>query len=171
MHRFVSGLLSGIASSTRSLSTITSSCQPQYTHFAVVKMSGIEVVGLALGVWPVVVNLAEIYKASKEGFPMRVLTMNIVLYERIFKQSVLKLLQGDEELSEKDRIGLVNGDENFATIWKDPEFVDRLKRRLDAQMFDLVQHKMEEVFKLLTSLKKKIEPKDGKDGELVSDRD
>jgi hypothetical protein len=129
-------------------------------------MSGIEVVGLALSLWPVVVNLAELYKASKDGSPVRGLTMNIAVYERIFKQSVLKLLQGDEELSEKDRIGLVNSDENFAAIWEDKEFIARLKRRLDAQMFILVQHKVDEIFKVLTSLKKKIEPEDG---ELVSD--
>jgi len=129
-------------------------------------MSGIEVVGLALSLWPVVVNLAELYKASKDGSPVRGLTMNIAVYEWIFKQSVLKLLQGDEELSEKDRIGLVNSDENFAAIWEDKEFIARLKRRLDAQMFVLVQHKVDEIFKVLTSLKKKIEPKDG---ELVSD--
>lgn len=129
-------------------------------------MSGIEVVGLALSLWPVVVNLAELYKASKDGSPVRGLTMNIAVYERIFKQSVLKLLQGDEELSEKDRIGLVNSDENFAAIWEDTEFIARLKRRLDAQMFILVQHKVDEIFKVLTSLKKKIEPEDG---ELVSD--
>ena len=129
-------------------------------------MSGIEVVGLALSLWPVVVNLAELYKASKGESPARGLTMNIAVYERIFKQSVLKLLQGDEELSEKDRIGLVNSDENFAAIWEDKEFIARLKRRLDAQMFILVQHKVDEIFKVLTSLKKKIEPKDR---ELVSD--
>jgi hypothetical protein len=130
-------------------------------------MSGFEAAGLALGLWPVVLNLAEMYKASKDGRAMTSLAMKIRTYEIIFKQSVSKLLQGDEDLLSKDRVGLLSGQEEFIAIWTDVEFAARLKRRIDPQILPILEHHMMEIFKLLDALKKNIEPKDGE--VIVSD--
>jgi hypothetical protein len=123
-------------------------------------MSGIEAVGLVFGLWPVVINLVEMVKASKNGFAEQALAMSITVNERIFRQSILKLLQRDENLSEKDRMGLISGEKEFLAIWRDPEFVARLERRLDNEMFTILQHEAEGILKILASLRKKIETKD-----------
>ncbi|ORY58057.1 uncharacterized protein BCR38DRAFT_353518 [Pseudomassariella vexata] len=129
-------------------------------------MSGIEAVGLVLGLWPIVMNLVEAYKAGRGGSSVKALRMSIVVQEKIFKQSIQKLLQGDEKLSDKDKVGLVNGDDAFAAIWTQTEFINRLKKRLDDEMFEILNYKAEEIFKILKSLKKKIEKKDGESESL-----
>jgi hypothetical protein len=122
-------------------------------------MSGIEVVGLALGLWPVMENIIGLYKASKDGSAIRTMGMTIKTYELIFKQSVSKLLQANESLTDKDRMGLLNGEEDFAGLWKDAEFKSRLERRLGPELFLVLEHKTESIVELLKTLQKKIEPK------------
>lgn len=119
-------------------------------------MSGIEAIGLILGLWPIVVNLSNAYKAGKDGSSITALTMNIAVYEKIFRQSIQKLLQGDEELSPKDRHGLISGDKEFAALWVDPEFVGRLEKRLDRDTFAILEYKTKQISKILENLKKKI---------------
>ena len=120
-------------------------------------MSGIEAVGLALGLWPVVASVAMMVKEAKHGVAERQLAMNIAVIERIFKQSIQKLLQGDEGLSERDRIGLISGEED---MWKNPEFIARLQKRLDPEMFEILQLEAEQIREILINLKKKIETKE-----------
>lgn len=120
-------------------------------------MSGIEAVGLVLGLWPIMINLVDAYKAGKSGSSLTMLRMNIMVQEKIFKQSIQKLLQGDEKLSDKDKVGLIRSNTNFAAIWTDPEFVDRLERRLDDETLAILKYKSVEISKILTTLRKKIE--------------
>ena len=118
-------------------------------------MSGIEAIGLALALWPVIGTLSDLYSSVKDGSAAR-WAMTIKVQERIFKECVLKLLQGDEDLSEKDRIGLVNGDRSFESLWKDREFSDRLESRLDLELCSLVKHEVAEISKLVGGLKKAL---------------
>ncbi|CAK7237886.1 hypothetical protein SBRCBS47491_010192 [Sporothrix bragantina] len=118
-------------------------------------MSGIEVIGLALALWPVVGCLNELYSSVKDGSAHR-WAMTIKVQERIFKECVLKLLQGDEDLSEKDRVGLINGDKSFVSLWQDVEFNARLESRLDREFCLLVKHEVSEISKLVKSLQKTI---------------
>lgn len=120
-------------------------------------MSGIEVVGLVLGVWPVVLNVIDAWKATKGGMPEQSLSVSIRSYARVYRDAISKLLQGDENLTEKDRIGLLNGEKDFASLWKDSEFIARLQRRLDDEAFAILQHKTVEISKILQNLQKKIE--------------
>lgn len=118
-------------------------------------MSGIEAIGLALALWPVVGTLNDLYNSIKDGSASR-WYMTIKVQERIFKDSVSKLLQGDEDLSEKDRVGLVSGDKTFESLWKDEEFSSRLESRLDAEMCKLIKYEVAEISKLVNSLKKML---------------
>ena len=129
-------------------------------------MSGIEAVGLVLGLWPVLKNIVEAYKASKDDSILKELGWTLATNEQIFRQSVAKLLQGDEQLPDKDRLGLAKGNKDFAAIWKDPEFIAKLKRRLEPGPFDVVTHETELILGLLQGLRKRIDPKDGETIEL-----
>jgi hypothetical protein len=123
----------------------------------VANMSGIEAVGLVLGLWPIMIDLVNAVKAGKTGSSTNMLRMNILVQEKIFKQSIQKLLQGDEEFSDKDKMGLIRSNTNFAAIWMDPEFVGRLERRLDDETLAILKYKSAEISKILTTLRKKIE--------------
>jgi hypothetical protein len=127
-------------------------------------MSGIEVVGVVLGVWPVMLNVIGAWKATKGGVPEQSLLASIAGYSMVYRNAIAQLLQ-DESMSDKDRAGLLKGDEEFAAIWKDAEFQARLHRRLEGPAFTVLQQKSAEIFKILKSLQKKI---DFKDGDLVS---
>jgi hypothetical protein len=120
-------------------------------------MSGIEAVGLVLGLLPAVLKIAEVVKATHDAYAVRSLPMRIATSEKIFKESIWKLLQGDEKLSDSDRVGLVNGDADFAQLWKDHEFVMRLQRRLDTEVLRTFQSKAGEISTILTALKEQIE--------------
>jgi hypothetical protein len=122
-------------------------------------MSGIEVVGLVLGVWPVMLNVIEAWKATKGAVPELSLAGSITAYARVYRDAIAKLLQ-DENLSDKDRIGLLAGDKEFAAIWEDEEFEKTLRKRIDDQAFNLLQIKSQEIFDILEALKKKISSKD-----------
>ncbi|KJR84055.1 uncharacterized protein SPSK_10294 [Sporothrix schenckii 1099-18] len=116
-------------------------------------MSGMEVIGLALALWPVVGLLNELYSSVKDGSASR-WAMTIKVQERIFKECVLKLLQGDEDLSEKDRIGLITGDKSFTSLWQDAEFSARLESRLDKELCMLIKHEVLEISKLVSNLQR-----------------
>lgn len=116
-------------------------------------MSGAEVIGLALAFWPVVTAMKELYNMAKNGTSSS-LKLTIQVQERIFKECVLKLLQSDEGLSEKDRIGLANGDMSFENLWKDAEFSSRMESRFDLEMCILMKHEVCEISKLVASLLK-----------------
>lgn len=121
-------------------------------------MSGIEAVGLVLGLWPVLKNLVEAYKSSKDESIIKQLGWTIATNEQIFKQSVAKLLQGDEELPDKDRLGLTKGNKDFAAIWENPGFNAKLRKRLGDEVFYIVQHETQEILSLMEGLRKKIDP-------------
>lgn len=110
---------------------------------------------MALALWPVVGCLNDLYSSVKDGSAAR-WAMTIKVQERIFKECVLKLLQGDEDLSEKDRVGLINGDKSFVSLWKDAEFSARLESRLDKELCSLIKHEVSEISKLVTGLRKTI---------------
>lgn len=133
-------------------------------------MSGIEAVGLVLGLWPVLKNLAEAYKSSKDESIVKQLGWTIATNEQIFKQSVARLLQGDEELPDKDRLGLTSGNKDFAAIWENPAFNSKLKKRLGDDVFAIVQHETQEIFGLMDGLRKKIDPNNGDSHELQDTR-
>ncbi len=118
-------------------------------------MSGIEAIGLALALWPVLSTMNELYNSAKDGTAAR-WAMTIKVQERIFKECVLKLLQGDEDLSEKDRIGLINGDKQFVSLWEDEQFRVRLEDRLDEELCHLIRHEVLEISKLVMSLRKTL---------------
>lgn len=118
-------------------------------------MSGMEVIGLALALWPVVGLLNDLYSSVKDGSASR-WAMTIKVQERIFKECVLKLLQGDEDLSEKDRLGLINGDKSFVSLWQDAEFSARLESRLDKELCMLIKHEISEIAKLVSNLRRYI---------------
>ncbi|KAJ9143469.1 hypothetical protein NKR23_g6571 [Pleurostoma richardsiae] len=116
-----------------------------------------DALGLALCLLPTVLNIAELAKATHDAYAVRSLPMRIATSEKIFKESIWKLLQGDEKLSDSDRVGLVNGDADFVQLWKDHEFVMRLRRRLDTEVLRTFQSKAREISTTLTTLKEQIE--------------
>ena len=123
-------------------------------------MSGIEAVGLALGLWPVLQNVIGMYKASRDGSAVKDTAMSLKTYELIYRQSISKLLQGDQYLTDKDRMGLITGEADFAGLWKDEEFIKRLYKRLGPDVFHVLQHETDQIVRLLRALEKKIKTKD-----------
>jgi hypothetical protein len=122
-------------------------------------MSGIEVVGLVLGVWPVMLNLLDAWKATKGSLPQDSLTASVRAYSRVYRDAISKLLQ-DENISDKDRIGLLKGENEFSSIWKNDEFQARLRNRIDDEAFECLHNKSREIFNILQLLKDKIDKKE-----------
>ena len=118
-------------------------------------MSGVEVIGLALALWPVVSCLNDLYTSVKDGSAQRWAT-TVKVQEHIFKDCVFKLLQGDEDLSEKDRIGLINGDKTFVSLWQDASFNTRLESRLGQELCYLVRDHVRQMSKLVNVLQKTV---------------
>jgi hypothetical protein len=137
---------------------------PSIPHTAIptVSMSGIEVIGLALGLWPTLIQAVKLYRRErdKNGAGRQEVAISIEVYHRAFEQCLSKLLQGDEHLSDKDRSGLLKSEEPFTPMWLDDEVSARLRMRLGA-MLPALLHEVEATSERLKSLRDTFETING----------
>jgi len=95
-------------------------------------MSGFEAVGLALSIWPLVVNALDAYKLAVSGEGWDIVYFQFRTDEVIYVECVSHLLQGS--VSERDLAQLCSRDRPNQPLWKeklsDPTVRNSLERRL-----------------------------------------
>jgi hypothetical protein len=117
-------------------------------------MSGFEVIGLVMSVWPLVVNAADMYKASKDSRGADLLRNELDTEEFIFRQFVHGLLSSD--VTDTDLIQLSDRNRPNAGLWRDRELHSKLEKRLGPEKSKIVLTSLREMDKLLTSLRDKL---------------
>jgi hypothetical protein len=103
-------------------------------------MSGFEAVGLALSIWPLVVNALEVYKLAVSGEDWEVVCFQCKTEEVIYVECVLHLLQGS--VSDGELAQLCSRKKPNQFLWKDklsdPTVRNSLERRLGPNRTPLV---------------------------------
>ncbi len=117
-------------------------------------MSGFEVIGVLLAVWPEVVNGLVMYKATKDGRGYGLLLNELKTEETVFRECVQQLLQAD--VPEADLVQLTDRKRSNVGLWKDKELHFSLERRLGYEKSKLVLKTLVEMEKLLVSLSLKL---------------
>lgn len=117
-------------------------------------MSGFEVIGVVLGLWPMVANAVALYKATKEGRGSDLLLHQLDTEELIFRDFVHHLLAA--EVSEADLIQLSDRNRPNVGLWGDKGLHASLERRLGHDKSKVVLKTLKEMDKLLESLRQKL---------------
>jgi hypothetical protein len=117
-------------------------------------MSGFEVIGVILAVWPVVVNGLTMFKATKEGRGYGLLLNELRTEEIIYRECVHHLLQA--HVPEADLVQLTDRKRLNLALWKDRALHFSLERRLGHEKSKIVLETLEEMDKLLVSLGEKL---------------
>jgi hypothetical protein len=117
-------------------------------------MLGFEIIGVVLGVWPVVMNTVALYKAAKDGRGNDLLIHRLDTEELIFRDFVRHLLAS--EVSEADLIKLSDRNKPNVDLWKDKTLHYNLEMRLGNDKSKVVLKTIEEMDKLLENLKEKL---------------
>ncbi|KXH50927.1 hypothetical protein CNYM01_03381 [Colletotrichum nymphaeae SA-01] len=99
-------------------------------------MSGVEAVGLVLGLWPIITSLVKGYKATKDGDDRRSFLLKIEIQQTIYESCVRQLIEENQENIDLD---LTNARIRHLDIsfWQRPSFRVKLHDRLGARDFDL----------------------------------
>jgi hypothetical protein len=117
-------------------------------------MSGFEIIGVVLGVYPMVTHSLALYKAAKSGSGWQSLQLEFATEKMIYKEFVLNILSSD--VSQSDLLQLSNSDKPSLGLWKDRALHAKLGKRLGDEKSKLVLETLNEVNILLASLKEKL---------------
>jgi hypothetical protein len=117
-------------------------------------MSGFEVIGVLLGVWPVIVNGLTMYKASKDGRGYGLLLNELRAEEFVYREFVQHLLQAD--VPEADLVRLTDSKRSNMDLWKDRKLHFSLERRLGREKSHIVLETLAQMDPLLVSLGEKL---------------
>jgi hypothetical protein len=121
-------------------------------------MSGFEVIGLVLGLWPLVEDALRLYKAVKNSAGWNLLDQELRTEKIIYIEFVGYLLTPD--LLDGDSLELINQKAaNFAR-WEDKELHSRLAERLGVEKSSLVLTTVQEMERLLVDLNERLTRKE-----------
>ena len=128
-------------------------------------MSGFEAIGLALSIWPIVVNVLESYKLAVSGQPGQgwdLIYNEFRIEEAIYVDCVEHLLQGC--VTEAELTQLCSRGKPNQFIWKetlmDPKVRNSLERRLGPKKTPIVLETLQEIDRHVATVCKKIETTD-----------
>ena len=119
-------------------------------------MSGFEVIGVILGVYPLIVNALEVYKATKAGKQALSLARNLKTEEIIFGEFVYHLLAPN--VSEADLVRLKDPTSPDLDLWKNITLQANLRDRLGSEKAGVVVEALQEINELLRSLQDELSP-------------
>jgi hypothetical protein len=122
-----------------------------------IKMSGFEVIGVVLGLWPVVLNALSVFTATKDGRGARLLLNELRTEELVYREFAQQLLASD--FSEADLLQLSDRKRSNLVLWKDKALHYTLERRLGDKS-EFVLKTLEEMKNILKSLNEKLEAND-----------
>lgn len=122
-------------------------------------MSGFEIVGVILGVYPMITAGLKVYQASKtarRGAASLALALNTE--EIIFTEFVQNLLAPN--VSEADLVRLTDPSSQSIELWKDTTLHQNLRNRLGSKKAEVVLDTLQEIRELLSSLQDELSRKD-----------
>jgi hypothetical protein len=119
-----------------------------------IDMSGFEVVGVVLGIWPEVIDAVDMYEPMRGGRGVHLLQHQLNTEEFIFRQFVIDLLSSD--VSEADLIQLSDRNSPNMGLWRDKRLHSVLERRLGPEQCRVVLGSLVEMNKLLINLTEKL---------------
>jgi hypothetical protein len=117
-------------------------------------MSGMEAAGLALGVFPVVISLIDMYSGSVTGRDIRYLIESLKNNEKMFLNSVESLLRSVTSPSE---VQVLLGDLSGAA-WKDPRLSNKVVEHLGGPEAEgkRILEMVNDVYRTVSALKVKL---------------
>lgn len=118
-------------------------------------MSGFEVLGLILGVWPLVVNGFTLYKTANGGLGTALLVHRLKIEETIYEDFVCHLLAAD--VTETELVQLSDREKPDLQLWKDPALHAKLHKRLGEKKSAIVLTTCERMRDSLTYLRKQLD--------------
>ncbi|KAE9378877.1 hypothetical protein N431DRAFT_478013 [Stipitochalara longipes BDJ] len=114
-------------------------------------MSGFEVVGLLLGLYPLVVDAVNVYKATKTGRAATSLIRKLRVEEVVYHQFVYKLLAPNVPGTDIYRLYL-NQELPDVGLWQEVALNQKLRIRLGAEKADIILDILREIESLLRDL-------------------
>lgn len=122
-------------------------------------MSGIEAVGLALSIWPVLINVLEAYKLAVDGQGWDLVCTEFKTERVIYVEWVEHLLQGS--VTESELAQLCSFEKPNQFLWKeklnDPRVRSSLERRLGPRKAPIVLETLKGMDEQVATLYQKID--------------
>ena len=119
-------------------------------------MSGFEIVGVILGVYPLVASALTCYKATRGGKGAASLSLSLKIESIIFDEFVYKLLAPNAFQDEQVRRKVTSSSD--LDLWKDPLLQEHIKSRLGSRKAEVVVEILEQIKALLSSLELEFSP-------------
>ncbi|KAK1713703.1 hypothetical protein BDP67DRAFT_515516 [Colletotrichum lupini] len=119
-------------------------------------MSGIEAVGLVLGLWPIIANLVKGYNAAKDGDDRELFLLKLDVQQIIYERCARQLVQQNEE-------GIGDNLNNMeirllgTSSWQNLSFRTRLRKRLGTRELELLESVLKQIEKTMISLRSQLE--------------
>lgn len=123
-------------------------------------MSGVEIVGIVLGTWPVVINLAKTVKAAKDGVTISDLELQFKTDLYLMRELVSHMLESIDDLSEEERIILSDTTKESRDYWNRPNLAVKLQDRL-GNALPLIVDQMKAIHRVLSQIQSKLSSGEG----------
>jgi hypothetical protein len=120
-------------------------------------MSGFEVIGVIMGMWPDIKKAVAEYKATEHDMEADMLRDELDTEELIFKQFLHALFSSD--VADADLVQLIDIYKPNVGLWRDQALHSKIERRLGADRSRILSVALEEIEILLFSLRDKLEAK------------
>jgi hypothetical protein len=121
--------------------------------FETATMSGLEIVGVVLGLYPIVKSAVEAYREAKSGLAVRSLARQLNTQATIYEQFVRRLVSPNLTDSQVKRL-LLSDSTGVATVaWQEDSLHKTVRVRLGDGTCDLILEHLKECDKLLRTLK------------------
>ena len=119
-------------------------------------MSGFEIVGLLLGLYPIVIQAVNVYKATKSGRAAVSMFRKLKTEEVIYRQFVQKLLAPNVQDDDPYQLYLNQVPSNLDP-WKSVTLNQKLRLRLGSDRADLILQILEDIDVLLKDLNTELQ--------------
>ena len=119
-------------------------------------MSGFEIIGVILGVYPCIVEALALYKATKAGNGAASLSRNLKTESIIFGEFVYYLLA--PSVSDDEYARLKDPKSPDVGLWKNPKLQSQLRARLGSEKAEVVVDILQEVKAILNWLQRELSP-------------
>lgn len=118
-------------------------------------MSGFEVIGVVLGVYPIVVTAWEAFSQTKGDKGIHQLTRRLKIEETIYREFVKHLLGPNASEAQQCRLMAPTSPDNLEA-WQDTALQSNLRERYDFEKATLIVSILQDLSKLLDSMKKEL---------------
>lgn len=121
-------------------------------------MSGLEIIGVVLGTWPIVIELVKVGRGFINGVSINELRLEFDTDLFLTREFVSSMLESIEDLPEKDRIKLSAPSKESASLWQAGALEVKLRKSLGQETISLVVRRLNEINLVLGRLRVKLGP-------------